>query len=160
MFEDPAFWVFVAFVLFIAAAGRKILKLVVAGLDKRTAAIRSELDEAQRLRSEAQVLLVDYQRKTQDATREAAAIIAHARDEAARIGAEAQGDLEVTLARRREQAVEKIARAEASAVQEVRNAATDLALRVTRRLIAERLDPQRDTELVAAAIAEVGTKLH
>ena len=160
MFEDPAFWVAVAFVLFVAVAGRKIFGLVVAGLDKRSAAIRHELDEAQRLRAEAQALLVGYQKKGQDAAHEAAAIVAHAREEALRIAAAAQSDLETTLARRREQAVEKIARAEASAIQEVRSAATDLALKATRRLIAESLDPTRQGKLVTDAIAEVGKKLH
>ncbi len=160
MFEDPAFWVAVAFVLFIAAAGRKILGLVTAGLDKRTAAIRHELDEAQRLRAGAQALLTSYQTKNQEAVAAAQAIVARARDDAARIATEAQVELETVLARRREQAVEKIARAEASAVQEARAAATDLALKATRRLLVEHLDPARESALVAAAIAEVGRKLH
>jgi F-type H+-transporting ATPase subunit b len=160
MLESPEFWVAVAFVIFLAAAGRKILGLVVAGLDRRSEAIRRELDEATRLREEAQALLATYQKKGQEAVAESAAILAHAREDADRITAEAQKDLELVLARRREQAVERIARAEAAAVQEVRTAAADLAFRATRRLIVERLDAARDGKLVADAIVEVGKKLH
>jgi F-type H+-transporting ATPase subunit b len=160
MFEDPAFWVAVAFVLFVAAIGKKLITTVAAALDKRSDRIRGELDEARRLREEAQGLLAQYQRKQREALKEAETIVAQAREDAERLRAEAKTELETSLARRRDQAVEKIARAEAQAIQDVREAAADLAFRATRRLIGETVDPARDAKLVAETVAVIGKKLH
>ena len=160
LFEDPTFWVAVAFVIFLGALGPRVVKLVTAALDKRTQQIKHELEEAVRLRDEAQTLLASYQRKQREALKEVEAILTHARDDAERITAEAEAEIEATLARRRAQAIEKIARAEAQAAQEVRVAAVDLALRATRKLIADHLDAKRDAKFVSDATAEIAKKLH
>lgn len=160
MLEDPAFWVAVAFVIFVAAIGKKLLTTVAAALDKRSGAIKGELDEAVRLREEAQKLLASFQRKQREVVKEAEGILHQAREDAERLRAEAKAELETVLGRRRDQAVEKIARAEALAVQEVREAAADLAFKATRRLIGERIDEARDAKLVADTIQAIGKKLH
>jgi len=159
-FSDPATWVAVAFVIFVAVLGRKIFKAATTALDKRTAQIRHDLDEAARLREEAAALLASYQSKSREAEQEAQAIVAHAREEAERRLADAQQEVAGALARRRQQALDNIARAEAQAVQEVREQAVDLALKATRKLLADNLTEARDAKLVADAIAEVGKKLH
>lgn len=158
--SNPETWVAVAFVIFVTVLGRKIFKAVTGALDKRTAQIKHDLDEAARLREEAAQLLVSYQNKGREAEQEAQGIVAHAREEAERRLTEAEQELVGSLARRRQQALENIARAEAQAVQEVREQAVDLALKATRKLIADNLTEARDAKLVAEAIAGVGKKLH
>jgi F-type H+-transporting ATPase subunit b len=160
MFEDPAVWVAVAFVLFILAVGKKGYTIATTTLDKRSGAIKSELDEAVRLREEAQNLLASYQRKQREAVREAEGILVQAREDAERIRADARAELEAVIARRREQAVDKIQRAEAQAVAEVRGAAADLAFRATKRLIEAKVDESRDAKLVADTIKAIGKTLH
>ena len=61
--------------------------------------------------------------------------------------------------RRTEQAMERIAREEARALQEVRAQAATLAIRTTEQLLADQLDGQRARALLDDAIAEVGQKL-
>ena len=158
--SNPETWVAVAFVIFVVVLGRKIAKAVAGALDKRTAQIERDLGEAARLREEAAALLASYQAKQREAEQEAQGIVVHAREEAERLVSDAEQELATALARRRQQALEKIARAEAQAVQEVREQAVDLALKATRKLIAENLTEARDAKLVADAIAEVGKKLH
>ena len=80
MFENPTFWVAVSFTLFIALLARyNVHGLITKALDDRADTIRRELDEARRLREEAQQLLVDYQRKAREAEDEATAIVEEAR---------------------------------------------------------------------------------
>ena len=95
--QDPAFWAAVAFVIFIAATAKPISRLLTAGLDKRADKIRSDLEEAEKLREEAQDLLASYQRKQRDALAEAEAIIAHAGEEAERLAVQERDKLEETL---------------------------------------------------------------
>ena len=157
---DATFWVAIAFVVFIALVGKRVYLMITAGLDKRADAIRNELDEAVRLREEAQALLAGYQRKQRDAVGEAEEILEHAKVEAAHLAEQAEKDLEAALERRIKLAEEKIARAEAQAVAEVRDLAVDVAIQAAHQLIADNLDETKTTTLVDEAIADLDKKLH
>ncbi len=157
---DASFWVAVAFVLFVALIAKRGYRFITEGLDKRAGRIKTELDEAVRLREEAQALLAGYQRKQRDAVSEAEEIVERARREAARIAEQAEQDLAAALERRTRLAEAKISQAEAQALAEVRNQAVDMALAATRRLMAENLDQSRAEALIDEAIAELGDKLN
>src|SRR3546814_521210 len=133
---------------------------VLDGFDARAERTRSALDEAQRLREEAQKALAEYKRKQRDAAKEAEDLLASARHEADLLRRQAADDLTQTLARREKAAIEKIAQAEAQAVQEVRAQAVDMAIAATARLLSESVDPTRDQGLVDQAIKDLGRKLH
>jgi F-type H+-transporting ATPase subunit b len=157
---DATFWVAVAFVAFVALVGKKVYTFAAEALDKRAEAIRNELDEAVRLREEAQALLASYQRKQRSAESEAEEIVEHAKAEAARLAEQAETDLAAALERRTRMAEDKIAQAEAQAVAEVRDLAVDMAVKAARQLITENLDQTKAAGLVDEAIADLGKKLH
>ncbi len=160
MFQDPTFWVAVAFVIIVIALFRPAGKLFGGGIDKRTERIRVQLEEAQNLREEAQRTLAEYKRKQRDAVEEAEQILQNAKHEADRLREQAAKDLEAVLERRTEQAEEKIRQAEATALQEVRAQAVDLAIAATGQLLQEQLDPARAEALVDQSIQDVAGKLN
>jgi F-type H+-transporting ATPase subunit b len=159
-FSNPTFWVAVGFVIFVALTVRPIAKAALAALDDRAARIKAQLDEAQTLREEAQKTLAEYQRKQRDAVAETEKIIEHAKEETRRIRDEAEADLERSLARRAQQAEEKIRQAEAAALKEVRNQAVDVALAAAARLIAEEVKPAKAKKIIDQSIDELSTKLN
>jgi F-type H+-transporting ATPase subunit b len=158
--RDPEFWVAIAFVIAVGLVIWKSAPMLTKSLDGRAAKIKTELDEAQRLREEAQRTLAEFQRKQRDAFKEAEQIVALAKSEAERAAAQAARDLEAALQRRQTQALEKIALAEAKARTEVRNTAVDVAIAAVRRVLAEQLDQQRKSRLIDDAIAELPQLLH
>lgn len=161
MFTNPTFWVLVSFVIFFGVLVRfKVPKMVTDILDARAAAIAKEIDEAQRLREEAQALLASYQRKQRDAESEAEEIINQAHAEAARLTEETRKALEAQLARRTQLAEDKIMQAEAQALLEVRALAADAAIAAARRLIAERLSTEKATALIDKSIRDLKGKIH
>jgi F-type H+-transporting ATPase subunit b len=160
LIHDPEFWVAVAFVIVVGLGGYKVRPLIAKSLDDRALRIKAELDEAQRLRDDAQKTLAEYQRKQRDALKEAEAIIAHAKAEAERIGKQAAQDLEASLERRTRQAEEKIAQEQAKALAEVRAAAVDVAIAATRQIIAQQLDASSGGATIDAAIAALPQQLH
>ncbi len=160
LLHSPEFWVAVGFVILMAAIAKPIGKAFAAMLDARSDRIKQTLDEATQLREEAQHLLVEHQRKQRNAVQETEAMLAKAKEESERLAAEAAANLEITLRRREEMAHEKIARAEAEALQQVREIAVDVAVAAARKLIAEKLDDGRRSTLVDAAISELPDKLH
>ncbi|RIA56399.1 F0F1 ATP synthase subunit B [Dichotomicrobium thermohalophilum] len=153
---DTTFWVAVSFVLFIAllvyfAVPRKII----SALDKRAESIQQELAEARRLREEAQSILADYQRKQRDAEQEANDIIAQAEREAQAYAQETRKQFEDMLNRRVQMADEKIARAEAQAVAEVRSRAVDASVEAAEQIIAEKLDEDKARALVQQSVEQL-----
>jgi F-type H+-transporting ATPase subunit b len=139
MLQMAEFWVAVAFVAFLLIlAYYKVPALIAKALDDRAAAIRKELDEARRLREEAQNLLADYQKKHRNAGQEAEAIVEQARREAEAFAAETRKSLAETVERRGRQAEDKIARAEAQAVEDVRAAAVDMAIAAAEKILREK----------------------
>ncbi len=159
-FHDPEFWIAVAFLLFVALVSRPIARAVNKILDERAAKIRHDLEEARRLRSEAEALLAEYKKKLQDAAREAGEIMNHAREEAELFRKEAAANLTASLARRERMALDKIAQAEAQAVAEVKSQAVDLAVAAARRILEQQMSGPSAGGLIDQSIAELDRKLH
>ena len=159
-FTSPETWVALAFIVFVALVWKPTQKAILSGLDDRSARIAKELNEAARLREEAQALLTQYQAKHRDALKEAEGIVAHARSEAERLAQQAQRDLEAALKRREELAMQRIAQAEQQAAADVRTAAVDVAIAATERLLREKLDGAKSDALIDQAIKELPGKLH
>lgn len=157
----PEFWVLVSFVIFMGLLVWKgVPGLVGKSLDQRAAAIRTELDEARRLREEAQQLLADYQRKTREAEDEAKAIIEAAKHEAEVLAAETRKALAEQVERRTKTAEEKIARAEAQALSDVRAAAVDLAVKASESILKAKLAGEAGSSMVDTAIRDLKGKLN
>jgi F-type H+-transporting ATPase subunit b len=159
MFSDPKFWVAVSIVLFLVLAGGKLWGVIAKGLDARGERIRHDLDEARRLRAEAETMLAAARQGREAAEAEAAAMIARARDEAARLASEAESELAAMTARRERQAADRIAAAEAQAVAEVRAAAADAAIAAARRIIETGMAPDQQAKLVDDAIAALPSRM-
>jgi F-type H+-transporting ATPase subunit b len=160
-YMDPTPWVAAAFVLFvIAMLYYKVPKLIAKVLDDRAEGIASQLEEARKLREEAQTLLASYERQQRDAEGEAQEILDHAKVEAERAMADAKVALEETIVRREALAQDKITQAEATAVKEVRDVAVEVAVATARILVAENLQSDQADALVDKSIAELGQHLN
>lgn len=161
MLATAEFWVLISFILFVGLlVYLKVPAKVAVMLDERAARIARELDEARRLREDAQGLLAEYQRKRRDAEKEAEAIVAQAREEAEAFAVETRQKLSEMIERRARIAEEKIAQAEVQAVKEVRSAAADLAIAAATRLIAEEVQGETADRLVEASIADLKNRLN
>lgn len=159
-YANAAFWVGLSFFVVVALAFKPVMRAMAAALDARALKIRARLDEAHKLREDAQEMLALYQRKQRDAMKEAEDIIAHAKSEAERLSAQAAKDLEETLKRREAQAMDRIAQAEAQALKEVQNLAVDVAVEAARRVLTESVTAAQASALVDGAIQELPKKFH
>jgi F-type H+-transporting ATPase subunit b len=157
---DPEFWVAVAFVIFLGVLWRAgAFKAIIAALDARSERIGQELEEARRLREEAEKLVAEYRNKRGEAEAEAAAIVAHAKTEAAELATEAEKRMGEFVARRTQMAESKIAQAETQALADVRAAAVETAVRAAEKVLAETVKGKTADELIDKAIKDVKTRL-
>ena len=154
-------WVAVGFFLVVALLLWKGVPGIVAKLlDDRAAIIKAEIDEARRLREEAAAVLADYKRKAANAEKEAQAIVTEARADAERFASESRAALTAQIARRSQQAQDKISQAETAALNEIRAAAADAATAAAEKLIAAKLDEKKASSLIWNSITELGSKLN
>ena len=154
-------WVAVACLCFLGllaylGAHRKLI----GAIDDRQARIKSELDEAHRLRQEAQALLAEFERKGREAEGEAEAIIAGAKAEAERLTAEAKTRMEDFVARRTKMAEAKIVQAEAQALADVRSAAADAAAAAAEKILSAAAKGKIAEDLLTQGIADIKQKFN
>jgi F-type H+-transporting ATPase subunit b len=154
-------WVAIGFLIFLALlAYLGVHRKLIETLDQRQARIKSELDEARRLREEAQALLAAFERKGHEAESEAAAMIAGAKAEAERIAAEAKTRMEEFVARRTKMAEGKIAQAEAQALTDVRSAAADAAVAAAEKILSNATKGKVAEDLLAQGIEDIKQKFN
>lgn len=161
MLATPDFWVAISFLGFISVLIHfKVPQMIVAQLDQRSDLIKAELDQAQRMREEAQALLAEYQRKHRNAETEAAEIISLAKDDAARYKEEALAGMQDFIERKMKNAEERIARAETQAQNDIHNAAAEAAITMAKTLITEKMTPKIHADLIGDSITNISKKLN
>jgi F-type H+-transporting ATPase subunit b len=158
-FAEPANWVLIAFFLFFILVGKKLWGALAAMLDARAVKVRAELEEASRLRQEAEALLRDAEKRRTEALAEAKALIEGAQAEATRAAAATLAEAEASARRREKMAIDRIAAAEKAAVEEVRLAAVDVATAAARDVIASGLSAEAGAGLVDQAISNLPSAL-
>jgi len=159
IFTNPRTWVGLAFILFFVFFGRTLWRALSKILDDHTASVRAELDEASRLRREAEAMLLDAEKRREAALAEAKALIEGAKAQAERVTAATAAEAEASAARRERMAMDRIAAAEKAAVDEVRQTAAEVATVAARQMLADGLTADADARLIDHAIGQLPAAL-
>jgi F-type H+-transporting ATPase subunit b len=158
---DTYFVVALSFVIFLVLMWKyDVHGMLLRMLDARADRIRQELDDAKRLREEAQGLLASYERRQKEVEDTAAAIIARAKDEATAAAEQAKKDLAASIERRLKAAGDQIAAAESAAMREVKDRAVTVAVAAARDVIAKSMTAKAASARVDASISEVAARLN
>ncbi|HPF78578.1 MAG TPA: hypothetical protein PLF01_04710 [Alphaproteobacteria bacterium] len=158
--HDTHLWVTISFLVFVLIAFKMGRKSVLAGLDSRIEQVKSEIENAERLRVEAQELLAQYQRKQRDAEKEADEMVARAMEQAKLLRETAETDLSELMTRREAQLTERLRRLEENAIAEIQNHAADLAVAATTEMIAQTLDEKTNAALNEESIKSLSKYLN
>lgn len=158
-FAEPRNWVVLAFFLFFIIFGKKLWAALAGMLDARAATVRADLDEAARLKSEAEAMLKHAEAARAKAQADAKTLIDGAAAEAARVAEATRAEAEASAKRREQMALDRIAAAQKQAVDEVRTAAAELATIAARQVIAEGMSPELSAALIDQAIARLPAAL-
>ena len=159
--HEAEFWVLVGLVIFFGVlVFFGVPKMALKAIDDQRKSIENELEEAARIRKDAEALLESLKAKRLETERQANEMLAAAEAEALRFEAEARERLEESLKRREALAERKIAQAEAKAAADVKAAAVDAAAAIAEDALKARLAKKRTDPLVDQALAGMAEKLH
>ena len=160
LLQNPVTWIALSFLIFVALFVKFVLPMINKGLDARADKIRDQLEQATRLRAEAQALLATYQAQQQEMLKEAETIVATAQKDAAAMRDRAAEDLKQAIDRRTQQAQEKIARAEVDAINQIRARIIDTATESARTMIAQQMQGAQEEQAIANALAAIEQQIH
>ena len=153
-------WIGLAFAITVFLFIRYLVPTINKALDARAEKIHDQLEQANRLRAEAQALLASYKAEQEAMLNQAEEIVATAKRDAAAMRTQAAAELKSALDRRTAQAHEKIARAEAEAVASIRTRIVESATESARSILAAQAAGAADEHAITRAISAIEAQIH
>ena len=152
-------WVLIAFILFFVLVGKKLWSALTTNLDQRKKMIENELNEAKKLREEAQAELNASLKKQKEINKQVLDIINDAKSTAKQIEADALKKTDIIIKRKEEQAKQKINNAQIEAVNNIKNISAELSVKSAKVYIQNELDSKIQKALYSDSKQKLKEKL-
>ena len=152
-------WVFIAFILFFVLVGKKLWSALTTNLDQRKKMIENELNEAKKLREEAQAELNASLKKQKEINKQVLDIINDAKSTAKQIEADALKKSDIIIKRKEEQAKQKINNAQVEALNNIKNISAELSVKSAKVYIQNELDSKIQKALYSDSKQKLKEKL-
>jgi len=152
-------WVLIAFILFFVLVGKKLWSTLTSNLDQRKKMIENELNEAKKLREEAQAELNASLKKQKEINKQVLDIINDAKSTAKQIEADALKKSDVIIKRKEEQAKQKINNAQVEALNNIKNISAELTVKSAKVYIQNELDSKIQKALYSDSKQKLKEKL-
>ena len=152
-------WVLIAFILFFVLVGKKLWSALTTSLDKRKKMIENELNEAKKLREEAQAELNASLKKQKEINKQVLDIINDAKSTAKQIEADALKKSDIIIKRKEEQAKQKINNAQIEALNNIKNISAELSVKSAKIYIQNELDSKIQKALYSDSKQKLKEKL-
>ena len=152
-------WVLIAFILFFVLVGKKLWSALTTNLDQRKMMIENELNEAKKLREEAQAELNASLKKQKEINKQVLDIINDAKSTAKQIEADALKKSDIIIKRKEEQAKQKINNAQVEALNNIKNISAELSVKSAKVYIQNELDNKIQKALYSDSKQKLKEKL-
>ena len=152
-------WVLIAFILFFVLVGKKLWSALTTNLDQRKKMIENELNEAKKLREEAQAELNASLKKQKEINKQVLDIINDAKSTAKQIEADALKKSDIIIKRKEEQAKQKINNAQIEAINNIKNISAELSVKSAKVYIQKELDSKIQKALYSDSKQKLKEKL-
>ena len=152
-------WVLIAFFLFFILVGKKLWSTLTYNLDQRKKLIENELNEAKKLREEAQTELNASLKKQKEINKQVLDIINDAKSTAKQIEADALKKSDIIIKRKEEQAKQKINNAQIEAINNIKNISAELSVKSAKVYIQNELDSKIQKALYSDSKQKLKEKL-
>ena len=152
-------WVLIAFILFFILVGKKLWSALTTNLDQRKKMIENELNEAKKLREEAQAELNASLKKQKEINKQVLDIINDAKSTARQIEADALKKSDIVIKRKEEQARQKINNAQIEAINNIKSISAELSVKSAKVYIQNELDSKIQKALYSDSKQKLKEKL-
>jgi len=151
-------WGSLSFVLLFAALWKFGIPAAKSMMDARTERIRTSIDDAERAKTDAEGVLVEYQAQLADARAESSRIIEEARVQAEQVRRDLIARAEADATELRQRAADQAVAERERVLGEIRTDVRDLAIELAEKVVEANLDRDANTRLIENYISSVGSK--
>ena len=148
-------WTLLIFFLTFLLLKWKVFGPIANAIEERRAAVRENIESAERSRDEAQQLLDEYKKQLAESRHEAGEIVERARRTAEESTRQAKEELRLEKERGIVQVQEAIAAETRQALDQIKNEVADLTLLATEKVVGRALDQKEQQRLIDEALGEV-----
>jgi F-type H+-transporting ATPase subunit b len=150
-------WTLVTFVILLVLLGKYAFKPIAEALDRRGAAIKASIEEAEKQRTDAKKLMEDYQKQLAEARTEAGKIIEEARQLGEKVRKEVvdKAGAEASAAVQRGQ--EEIQRQKEKGIQELKDTVASLSVQIASRVLEKEVNEATHRQLVDSLIKDLSS---
>lgn len=154
-YSEVEFWIAVAFVLSVCILLKPLTSAILSGLHKRIDKVVQDIDDAAKLRDDAQVLLADYERKYVDAQKEASQIMQKAKNTLENLKKRELSNMKNDLKDKEKEAERRIRASTQKAQDEINLSASKASVELAQKTINRYLQKTDKSALIDEAIAEL-----
>ena len=155
---DATFWVAVSFFVFIGVLIYfKIPGKIISVLNDSINTIKTEIDDAEKLKEESKNILSEYEKKISSAKIEIKVMLDIAADEAERHVLDTNNDFHNQMANRKKNTEDRIKQMKNQALKDIKNASVKIAINSVESLLKNSLDKNKLNKIFNSSVEE--TKL-
>jgi len=159
MLNDPQFWIFVAFVIFVIAVFKPVRAMLASGLDNKINEIKNSIDQAEKIKNEAQQMLSEIKQRQNEVKQEIKIIQNEAKEKITLIEQQSNQKLNEQIKKRKILAKAKIEQMARDANMQVHQHIVQNAIKVTIEILEKKLDQSKKQKLINQSIAELNSTL-
>ena len=124
LFQDPKFWLLISFITFIILMIKPFKSMMIGGLDSKINEIKENIDKSLKSFSEAEIMLKEAEKKTEDLSNKIDEIINNAKSQSEAISKNIIDKTALTIQSKEKNSLDRIKQIELSAVQSIKNQAS------------------------------------
>ena len=156
---DQAFWVLIAFVIFVSISFRSAKKLIISALDRRTEEIKKRLQEAENIRNEAKEIVGVNIKKLETAKKEVATILSESNKEAEMQKKKALENLNNSMERNKDQLQDRIQKNEKETIEKLKRIISTISISASESFLKNNIDEKLHNRLIENSLSELPKKI-
>ena len=160
MFSDPQFWVFIAFIIFIGAIAKPVQKILSINLGDKIQEIKNSIDEAEKIKNEAQLFLSEIKKRQNEVKGEIDLIQQKAKEKITIIEKNAYTKLIDQLNKRKTLTSNKIDQMTRDANTDIQKHITKIAFSATVNILEKNLNDKERKNLISQSVNELRSVLN
>jgi len=155
---DATFWVMISFFLFVGLLIYfQIPQKIKSTLEENISNIKSQIDEADKLKEDAKNILTEHEKKISNSKAEMKSMIAKASEEAEKNIIKTNQDFHNLMENRKKNAEERIKQLKNQALKDIKNTSVRIAIESVEKLLKNSLDKSKLDKIYMSSVEE--TKL-
>ena len=155
---DATFWVTISFFIFLGILVYfKIPQKIKVVLEQNISNIKSQINEAEKLKEDAKNILIEHEKKISDSRNVVKEMMNKANEEAEKNVIKTNEEFHNVMENRKKNVEERIRQLKSQAIKDIKNASVKIAIESVEKLVKNSLDKSKLDKIYSSSIEE--TKL-